>query len=45
MLKIGAISDMHGILEGFTVQECDYLFIAGDVVPLKIQNRTKETYA
>lgn len=45
MLKIGAISDMHGILEGFTVQECDYLFIAGDVVPLKIQSRTKDTYA
>lgn len=36
MIKICAISDMHGILD-FKIEPCDILCICGDIVPLKIQ--------
>lgn len=38
-MKIGAISDTHGILNYIQVdQQCDVLVIAGDFSPLKIQH-------
>lgn len=38
-MKIGAISDTHGILNYIEVdQQCDVLVIAGDFSPLKLQN-------
>lgn len=43
MIKICAISDMHGILD-FDVQECDILCICGDIVPLKIQTWHDATF-
>lgn len=36
MIKICAISDMHGILD-FDIKECDILCICGDIVPLRVQ--------
>ena len=36
MIKICAISDMHGILD-FDIKPCDILCICGDIVPLKVQ--------
>lgn len=36
MIKICAISDMHGILD-FDIKECDILCICGDIVPLNVQ--------
>lgn len=36
MIKVCAISDMHGILD-FDIKECDILCICGDIVPLKVQ--------
>lgn len=37
MIKICAISDMHGILD-FDIKPCDILCICGDIVPLKVQS-------
>jgi len=37
MIKICAISDMHGILD-FTIKPCDILCICGDIVPLRVQS-------
>ena len=36
MIKVCAISDMHGILD-FDIKPCDILCICGDIVPLKVQ--------
>lgn len=36
MIKVCAISDMHGILN-FDIKPCDILCICGDIVPLKVQ--------
>jgi len=36
MIKVCAISDMHGILD-FKIDPCDILCICGDIVPLKVQ--------
>ena len=36
MIKICAISDMHGILD-FDIKPCDILCICGDIVPLNVQ--------
>ena len=44
MKRCGAISDMHGFLDNINLKpELDYLFIGGDIVPLKIQNYSKES--
>lgn len=37
MIKICAISDMHGILN-FDIEPCDILCICGDIVPLNVQH-------
>ena len=37
MIKICAISDMHGILD-FDIKPCDILCICGDIVPLRVQS-------
>jgi Icc-related predicted phosphoesterase len=37
-MKICAFSDMHGQLN-FTINPCDLVLIAGDIVPLRIQTR------
>lgn len=37
MIKICAISDMHGILD-FDIKPCDILCICGDIVPLNVQS-------
>lgn len=42
MIKICAISDMHGILD-FDIKPCDILCICGDIVPLKVQNYKEGT--
>ena len=36
MIKVCAISDMHGILD-FDIKPCDILCICGDIVPLSLQ--------
>jgi len=36
MIKVCAISDMHGILD-FEIKPCDILCICGDIVPLDVQ--------
>ena len=42
MIKICAISDMHGILD-FNIEPCDILCICGDIVPLYIQTHHTAT--
>ena len=42
MIKICAISDMHGILD-FDIKPSDILCICGDIVPLKVQNYKEGT--
>ena len=37
MIKVCAISDMHGILD-FDIEPCDILCICGDIVPLRVQS-------
>lgn len=42
MIKICAMSDLHGYLP--EVEPCDLVLICGDIVPLRIQGRTKDSY-
>lgn len=42
MIKICAMSDLHGYLP--EVESCDLVLICGDIVPLRIQGRTKDSY-
>lgn len=42
MLKICVISDLHGYLP--EIEPCELLLICGDIVPLRIQNRTNDCY-
>lgn len=42
MVKICAMSDLHGYLP--PVEPCDLVLICGDIVPLRIQGRTKDSY-
>ena len=42
MIKICAMSDLHGYLP--EVKPCDLVLICGDIVPLRIQGRTKDSY-
>lgn len=42
MVKICAMSDLHGYLP--SVEPCDLVLICGDIVPLRIQGRTKDSY-
>ena len=39
-MEIIALSDMHGQMD-FKVDSCDLVLIAGDIIPLNIQNYTK----
>lgn len=41
-MRICAFSDMHGKLD-FKVEPCDIVLIAGDIVPLRIQNYTNDS--
>lgn len=41
-MKVCAISDMHGQYD-FNIDPVDILFICGDIIPLKIQNYSKES--
>ena len=42
MLYVCAMSDLHGYLP--EVEPCDLVLICGDIVPLRIQERTKGSY-
>lgn len=42
MIKICAMSDLHGYLPD--VESCELVLICGDIVPLRIQERTKDSY-
>lgn len=42
MLSVCAMSDLHGYLP--PVEPCDLVLICGDIVPLRIQGRTKDSY-
>lgn len=43
MIKICAISDMHGLQEFIHIEECDILCICGDIVPLKMQTNIPQS--
>lgn len=43
MIKICAISDMHGMLD-FDIKPCDILCICGDIVPLNVQTYHQGTF-
>lgn len=42
MIRICAMSDLHGYLP--EIEPCDLVLICGDIVPLRIQGRTKDSY-
>ena len=42
MSKFCAVADLHGHL-GFTIQECDYLLVAGDILPRSVQKDTEKS--
>ena len=42
MISICAMSDLHGYLP--EIEPCDLVLICGDIVPLRIQGRTKDSY-
>lgn len=42
MLSICVMSDLHGYLP--EVEPCNLVLICGDIVPLRIQHRTKDSY-
>jgi len=41
---VGAISDLHGQISNIHVKKCDIFCICGDIVPLRMQNHTKESF-
>ena len=43
MIKICAISDIHGQFEGLQIQPVDILFICGDIVPLRMQRNVAQS--
>lgn len=42
MIKLGVMSDLHGYLP--EIKPCELLLICGDIVPLRIQSRTIDSY-
>lgn len=43
MLKICAISDMHGRCPDLSIEKCNILFICGDIVPLRMQDNIAQS--
>lgn len=45
MVKICAISDVHGQWSSVNIEPCDILFIGGDIVPLKMQRNVSQSFS
>lgn len=44
-MKICAISDIHGQFDKVSINDCDILFICGDIVPLFIQRNVPQSFS
>lgn len=44
MIKICAISDIHGQFDNLSIEPVDILFICGDIVPLNIQRNVPQSF-
>lgn len=45
MVKVCAISDVHGQWSSVNIEPCDILFIGGDIVPLKMQRNVPQSFS
>ena len=43
MIKICAISDIHGQFDNLSIKPVDILFICGDIVPLRMQRNIPQS--
>ena len=43
MIKICAISDIHGQFDNLSIEPVDILFICGDIVPLRMQGNIPQS--
>lgn len=45
MIKICAMSDIHGQFENLSIEPVDILFICGDIVPLRMQRNIPQSFS